>query len=125
MLETILKGSKADFTANFEELIIVPDGVLWYVPFEVLQVTVNGETQSLSSRFRIRYVPTAGLAIPDARGRKTSGNTAWSWGVCPRDDEPEVAQKAFEQLAAVLPGTVALPSPLPAPSASIGRSSTG
>ena len=34
----------------------------------------------------------------------------------PRDD-PTVAQKAFEQLAQVLPGSVALPSPLPAPSA--------
>jgi hypothetical protein len=117
VLETILKGSKADFAANFEQLVIVPDGALWYVPFEMLQVSVNGETQSLASRFRIRYAPTAGLAIPDARGRKTSGNTAVVVGrLFPRDD-PTVAQKAFEQLAQVLPDSVALPSPLPAPSA--------
>ena len=41
----ILKGSQADFSQTFDELIIVPDGVLWYVPFEALQVNVEGKLQ--------------------------------------------------------------------------------
>ena len=35
-LEALLKGSRADFSKSFEELIIVPDGILWYLPFEAL-----------------------------------------------------------------------------------------
>jgi len=39
----------------------VPDGILWYLPFERLQVQVGGEPQSLISRFHIRYSPTLSL----------------------------------------------------------------
>ena len=62
VLETLLKGSPADFSQPFDELVIVPDGVLWYLPFEALQVTVDGQSQPLISRFRIRYAPTLSLA---------------------------------------------------------------
>ncbi len=120
LLDMILKGSKADFTKNFEELIIVPDGALWYVPFEALEVEVDGELQPLISRFKIRYAPTISLAVPDGRGRKPTGNTAVVVGrLFPRDDE-SVAQAAFEQLARAVPGAVALKSILPGPSAIYG-----
>ena len=62
LLDGLLKSSRADFATKFDELIIVPDGLLWYVPFEALQVQADGQLRPLISRFRIRYVPTAGLA---------------------------------------------------------------
>ena len=37
ILEVLTKESKADLAEVFDELVIVPDGVLWYVPFEALQ----------------------------------------------------------------------------------------
>ena len=117
VLATILKGSKADLTTDFDQLVIVPDGLLWYVPFEALQVSVDGKLESLASRFEIRYAPTAGLAVPDGRGRKASGNTAVVLGQLFPRDEATVSQGAFTQLAEALPGAVALPSPLPASSA--------
>ena len=58
----LTKNSPADFSKPFEELVIVPDGVMWYLPFEALQVTVEGKLQPLISRFRIRYAPTISLA---------------------------------------------------------------
>lgn len=117
LLDWILAGSEADFTTRFNQLIIVPDGLLWYVPFEALQVTVDGQSQSLLSRFRIRYAPTMGLAVPDGRRRKNVVRT----GVVvdrlfPSDDE-EVAQQAFDKLSRAVPGAVALPAMLPAGSA--------
>ena len=66
LLDGLLKGSRADFATKFDELIIVPDGLLWYVPFEALQVQADGQLRPLLSRFRIRYVPTAGLATATA-----------------------------------------------------------
>ena len=48
---------------NLEELVIVPDGPLWYLPFELLQVPADqvaaDEDQTLLDRVRIRYAPTA------------------------------------------------------------------
>ncbi len=116
VLEMMLKGSQADFSQRFDELIIVPDSVLWYVPFEALQVTVDKKQVPLISRFRIRYLPTASLVVPNARARKPAARTAVVVGqLFGRDSEP-LAREAFEQLARKLPGAVALPPTLPAPS---------
>ncbi len=65
-LATLTEGSPADFSQNFPELIIVPDGLFWYLPFDALQVPVNGELRSLAARFRLRYAPTVGLCVADA-----------------------------------------------------------
>ncbi|MBN2024407.1 MAG: CHAT domain-containing protein [Pirellulales bacterium] len=116
LLAMILQDSKADFATEFKQLIVVPDGMLWYVPFEMLQVSRNGKSESLISRLRIRYAPTVGLAVSDGRGRRQSARTGVVVGrLFPRDD-PAVARAACDSLAVALPGTVALPDPLPAPS---------
>jgi hypothetical protein len=118
VLEALLKGSRADLSKSFDELVIVPDGMLWFLPFEALQVTVGGQSQSLISRFRIRYAPTMSLSTAmQARRLKPTGNTAVILGkLYPRDDE-SVSKAAFDRLAAALPGTVALKSPPPGPNA--------
>ncbi len=116
VLNMLEKGSLVDLSQPFDELVIVPDGVLWYLPFEALQVKVDGQPQSLISRFRIRYAPTFSLCTGQGPGRNPAGNTAVVLGkLYPRDDDA-VAQAAFEQLAAVVPGAVALRSPPPASS---------
>ena len=113
LLETILKGSKADFSKRFEELIIVPDGIFWYVPFEALQVRAGDKTESLLSRFRIRYAPTAALAVPDGRAQKKGGATGVVVGKLHPRSEETAAKDAFDELAAALPGTYSLPKPPP------------
>jgi len=117
LLATILRDSKADLGTEFKQLIVVPDGVLWYVPFEMLQVAKDGKLESLISRVQIRYAPTVGLAIADGRGRRATERTGVVLGRLWPRDEPEVAQAALAKLSASLPGTVALPRPLPAPAA--------
>jgi len=118
LLATILEGSQADFTASFPELVIVPDGLLWYVPFEALQVKVGQQTRPLISRCRMRYAPTVSLCVPDGRNLSPSARTAVVLGkLYPRDDDA-VAQAAFESLSKVVPRAVPLSKPpLPAPSA--------
>jgi CHAT domain-containing protein len=122
VLNELLKGSQAsfDFTQPFDELVIVPDGFLWYLPFEALQeVTADKKLQPLISRFRIRYAPTLSLSTPRGPNRGPADNTAVVLGrLNPRDDEA-ASQAAFDQLAAVVPGAVAIRSP-PAPAAVYG-----
>jgi tetratricopeptide (TPR) repeat protein len=116
VLNMILEGSKADFSKSFKELIIVPDGLMWYVPFEALQVKADGRLTPLLFRFRMRYAPTMSLTVSTGRAHRPMGITGVAVGrLFPRDDE-EVAQRAFEQLAQVAPGAVALPENLPGPS---------
>ncbi len=47
VLDAILDGSQADFTVRFPEMVIVPDGFLWYVPFEALQVNIQDQLRPL------------------------------------------------------------------------------
>ncbi len=120
VLDTLLKGSAADFSQPFDELAIVPDGSLWYLPFEALQVKVDGKLHSLISLFRVRYAPTISLCTSQGPGRNPTGNTAVVVGKLYPRDEAEVARVAFEQLAAVVPGAVMLDSQPRMPSSIYG-----
>ena len=115
LLDGLLKGSQADFATKFDELIIVPDGLLWYVPFEALQVQADGQLRPLISRFRIRYVPTAGLATATLEMGRRRGNTAIVVGKLNPKLDDEVVESAVKDLSKSLPGCVTLKMPLPAP----------
>jgi tetratricopeptide (TPR) repeat protein len=117
VLDALLKGSPADFTQPFDELAIVPDGVLWYLPFEALQVSADGRLQPLIARFRVRYAPMLSLAVLQGGGRSPTDNTAVVQGRLASRDEEAAARKAFDQFAAVVPGAMALRPPSPAPAA--------
>ncbi len=122
LLQMLLEGSRADLT-QVEELIIVPDAWLWYVPFEALplkEVADNQSWEPLILRMRIRYVPTASWVVPDGRGRRPSPKTAVVVGRLFARDEDRVAQEAYEKLARVVPGTSVLRSPLPGPTSVYG-----
>jgi len=114
LLDGLLKSSQADFTTKFEELIIVPDGHLWYVPFEALQVQAEGQLRPLISRFRIRYAPTAGLAMATVDLGRRRGNTAIVVGKLNAKMEEGAIESTVKDLSKSLPGCVTLKMPLPA-----------
>ena len=114
LLDGLLRGSQADFTTKFDELIVVPDGLLWYVPFEALQVQADGQPRPLISRFRIRYAPTAGLATSTSDLGRRRGNTAIVVGKLNVKLEDEAVESTVKDLSKVLPGCVTLKMPLPA-----------
>ena len=116
VLDMILEGSQADFSGEFQELIVVPDGMLWYVPFEALQVEVGGRRRPLIARVRVRYVPTVSLVVPWGAGRRQSATTAVVAGKLFPRDSADVALAELDKLAAVLPGVNPLPSQLAGPS---------
>ena len=115
-------NSKGNFLEGIDELVVVPDGPLWYVPFEALQVPAQPkdkdpkDTVPLISRTRVRYLPTMGLAIPDSRDRPDSGETGVVLGKMHPRDEPLAVQAEFDRLKKILPHAEALKSPLPAAS---------
>jgi hypothetical protein len=70
--------------ADIDELVIVPDGVLWYLPFEALPApsVSRGDTASeqgsapLLMQLPIRYAPTLSLTVSDGRRERPIPRTA-------------------------------------------------
>ena len=121
VLDSLTTDSKAELGGDmFQELAIVPDGLLWYVPFEALQVPDGEGTTSLISKVRIRYAPTVGLAVGDPRRRRQGLNTAVALGRLFPRDEDEVSLDAYDDLSRVVPGAMAISEKLPAPSSIFG-----
>lgn len=59
------------------EVVIIPDGVLWYAPFELLRFGAAADAaQSLFDLSAIRYSPTLGLALQPQRPYKPWSRTA-------------------------------------------------
>jgi tetratricopeptide (TPR) repeat protein len=71
LLQTLLGGER---TLDCQELVIVPDGFLWYVPFETLSVETDGKRRPLIAlkERTLRYSPTASLGLPLAKSPETS-----------------------------------------------------
>ena len=65
---------------NFTELVIVPTGPLWYVPFEAMSVPVGDQLRLLltagQSPITIRYAPTAAMGLPGNRTNQHSWRSA-------------------------------------------------
>ena len=117
LLPLLVKNAKPDFWDSYDELVIVPDGLLWYLPFEALQVPMGEDTVPLGSKIAIRYSPTVGLALPDNRARVPKPRTAIFAGqLFPRDDQ-QTAVHAAEDIQDVIPNAVTIVDPLPATSA--------
>ena len=114
------KNSKTDFTRTLDELVIVPDGMLWYIPFEALPASEGAKAEPLLSRCRVRYAPTVGLALGDPRRRRTDGNMAVALGQLYPRNQVDVVGSGFDSIAGVIPGAVALRGKLPAPGALFG-----
>ena len=93
-----------NLSANIDELIIVPDGALWYVPFEALEVAKDKqakETTTLLANCRVRYVPLMSLAVPDRRDSRPLGQTGVVVGKLHPREDAEASNREFDQLAKV------------------------
>ncbi len=114
LLSQIVDTGQPDVWTGVEELVVVPDGPLWYLPFGALPAGRDGAP--LITQMRLRVVPTVSLVLPDGRGRPPRADTAVVAGrLFPREDTGFAAD-AITQLQRVLPGVAALRDPLPASS---------
>ncbi len=107
LFTALWSGSKADIK-QFQELIIIPDNVIWYVPFESLLVAGSDTPAPLLSRVRLRYAPTVGLALSDSRPRNVKGNMVAMLGRLYPQDDDDVARQAFDEIARSIKGAIAV-----------------
>ncbi|MDR1964051.1 MAG: tetratricopeptide repeat protein, partial [Planctomycetaceae bacterium] len=99
---------------HFTELVIVPTGLLWYVPFEAMTVKIGQEYRPLIAAgqdpLTIRYAPMASLGIPRKAGRSATAETLVIHGKFVSKDEPSVALEAIDRyVRAGIPHLVPMP----------------
>ncbi len=98
VLQQLTANAPADAWDEFKELIIVPDGMLWYVPFEALQIQNGDQYISVIDKVRVRYAPTIALAVPDKRPRSRVARTAVVTGALFPGNGDELARELLDDL---------------------------
>lgn len=88
--------------ANIVELIVVPDGMLWYMPFEALPIEFDGQEQFLVDLCPIRYAPTMYLSVEAPGGAKLKRNSV-AVGKLHERGELETTIAAVDELKKKLP----------------------
>lgn len=129
----LFENSKIALGAGVEELVIVPDGLLWYLPFELLpvgsarEVAVDDPAAGkaapralLRDACRIRYAPTRSLAVRRFEPAAVEG-TLGIHAVRPfRGDRPEIGAEITVRFTEAFDRVVALASaPSPALAAAL------
>ena len=92
---------------NYDELVIVPDGSLWYLPFDVLQVGEE-DTESLGDKVAIRYAPTVSTIVPDGRKVRPVGKSLVVAGRLTGKQDKEITPKEVEALTKSIPDVTVL-----------------
>ena len=87
---------------NFTELVIVPTGPLWYVPFEAMSVRTGDQLRPLltasAAPLTIRYAPTAALGIPNQPSwRSANAETLMICGKLSPRDSVDVSLEAVNR----------------------------
>ena len=113
------RARRADFAEKFDELVIVPDGVLWYVPFEALQVKVGGAVAAVDFALPhpLRAHGLAGGTVPPAWTHRRRQHGGGRWAGCSRGRTTRRRTRRSSSWPRRCPAAWRCRSPLPAPSA--------
>ena len=101
--DVLLSKVLADQWAGIKEIVIVPDGALWYLPFEALLVGKDDDRTLLSEKVNIRYCPTASLAFGGQRPVEELSNMLVTTGNLSPKTELELANAEYAKLLDPLP----------------------
>jgi hypothetical protein len=98
-------------------LTIVPDDVLWYLPFDALIPDAAEAETTLADLVPIRYGPTAALAVSRSQPLRRPQNTGIVANDVQLGGDSADAEELLEDLEQAAAGPVRIPSPLPQPAA--------
>jgi hypothetical protein len=101
--------------AKLKSLAIVPDNVLWYLPFEATIPAGGKGDKTLADLFPIHYGPTAALAVSNPRPLRRPQHTGIIAGEMKFAGESAARESALQELANSLTGPLPLPEPLNEP----------
>jgi CHAT domain-containing protein len=89
-----------------KELIVVPDGALWYLPFEALMMGEDDDQSLLSEMVNIRYSPTVSLAFGGQRPITPADNLVTIASRLSPKTEIELTNSQYDQWIDPLPESI-------------------
>ncbi len=110
----VFNDSRLDLE-NTKELIIVPDDVLWYLPFAALVPEVGEHAEPLAGRVPIRYGPTASLVVGNDHQLRRPQRTGIVGDELNKDAAVTAGEDLLAKLDPLVPGPLHLSMPLPEP----------
>jgi tetratricopeptide (TPR) repeat protein len=116
LLKTLTNNMKDENWELFDELVIVPDSLVWYVPWEAFPLSDAPDAPLLTTKLKVRTVPTLALALPDKLPKKPFDRTAIVAGKMFPKDDIAIAAGAYEQLKRNFPNAGKVKSAIPAAS---------
>jgi len=118
LYQALFDGSALD-PNRLDELIVVPDGVVWYVPFAALPVKKDNRLVPLILASRLRFAPTVGLAVGNSQPWRLVQRTAIvGQDLLPGDDDQQAT--ALASLRKAVENPIDFPSASPAPTPIVG-----
>ena len=98
--ERLLEDIEPRQLASTKELIVVPDGLFWYLPIESFFVDLQSQDVTFGEAMSIRYCPTLSLAFAKPIANDRSGKTGIVAGTLyPKTDEVPTTKFADQWLA--------------------------
>jgi tetratricopeptide (TPR) repeat protein len=104
--QALLGEISADDWSRYKELLVVPDGVLWYFPFEIIQAKRGDVSLNLVDLVEIRYSPTLSLGYIEQRPYRMIRSTGVGLSKVHLKGDSQMAKDAFETLTTELPEAV-------------------
>ena len=116
-LKNKLFGDKSDANwSSVKELVIVPDGVLWYLPFEIFPIGEGDDEKYLSDIVNVRYSPTLFLAFGPQRPTRPIERSAVVTARMNQRGDSDLSKLEFEELVKQLPDAIQYDTPIRVPS---------
>jgi tetratricopeptide (TPR) repeat protein len=116
-LKVNLFGESSDASWSvFKELVVVPDGVLWYLPFEILPVGEADDEKFLSELVNIRYSPTLFLAFGPQRPVRPLERSVVVTARMHQRGESDLSKLEFESLVKKMPEAIKFDTQVKVPS---------
>ena len=104
LADTLLEQIPVNEWPNITNVVIVPDGVTWYLPWEVLRVGADDANKKmLAELVKFRYAPTLGLAYAPELPYHRLSRSALFAGKLHGKAEDEATRLEAEKLLADLP----------------------
>ncbi|MFM9059565.1 MAG: CHAT domain-containing protein [Planctomycetaceae bacterium] len=117
---TLFENSRVALAEGIDELVIVPDGWLWYVPFELLPVTsaradATGGPRLLGEVCRVRYCPTRSLAVMGFEAPRPTGPVGIHAARMARGDDAAATAAVLARATAAIDRAVPVVMPAAGP----------
>lgn len=116
LLKAMIPNSSPEFWSTFDEVVVVPAGMFWYLPFETFSLAETPDSELLIDKAAVRYAPSLNLAFSEQRPKNLQRAVLYPSKIDIRDEDAWAAnsttalREAWPQLTTIEGGRVSTQS---------------